>query len=70
MKTIDKPLANKGLKSYRYKGNHGYIMIGAKDVEEALTQANLSLSSGAATVDKLQVHKNGEYSFVDLEINQ
>jgi hypothetical protein len=33
------PLAAKGLKSYRYKGRYGYIMIGAKDDNDAIREA-------------------------------
>lgn len=41
----DKPLAAKGLTSYRYKGDYGWIMIGAKDHEDALREANRSVGS-------------------------
>jgi soluble lytic murein transglycosylase-like protein len=41
-KTTDKPLAADGLKSYRYKGQYGWIMIGAKDVQDALNEASRS----------------------------
>jgi hypothetical protein len=37
--THDKPLAGKGLVSYRAKGRYGYIMIGAKDDVDAMRQA-------------------------------
>jgi hypothetical protein len=42
----DRPLASPPLKSYRYRGNHGWIMIGATDDADALREAKRSLSSG------------------------
>ena len=41
-KTSDKPLASAGLKSYRYQGRYGPIMIGAKDHDDALNEAKRS----------------------------
>ena len=41
----DKPLAAAGLTSYRYKGNFGWIMIGARDDEDALREAKRSVGS-------------------------
>lgn len=38
----DKPLASPPLKSYRYAGRYGYIMIGATNYEEALSEARRS----------------------------
>lgn len=38
----DKPLAAPGLTSYRCKGRFGWIMIGAKDHEDALKEAHRS----------------------------
>ena len=35
----DRPLADKGLKSYRLKGRYGHIMIGAKDHDDAMREA-------------------------------
>lgn len=35
----DKLLAAQGLKSYRAKGRYGYIMIGARDDEDAYREA-------------------------------
>ena len=39
----DRPLAVKGLVSYRYRGPFGWIMIGAKDDSDALNEARRSL---------------------------
>ena len=41
-KPTDKPMASSGLKSYRYKGRYGHIMIGAKDHDDALNEAKRS----------------------------
>ena len=41
-KTTDKALAAAGLKSYRYKGRYGHIMIGAKNHSDALNEAKRS----------------------------
>ena len=60
----DKPMAIKGLVSYRYRGPFGFVMIGAKDHDDALTQANLSLTSGSAKNENLQIWKEGEYQDV------
>ena len=40
----EKPLAVKGLVSYRYRGRYGWIMIGASDTQEALREAARSSS--------------------------
>lgn len=42
MELHDKPLADKGLISYRAKGRYGYIMIGAKDDKDAWSEAKRS----------------------------
>ena len=55
MSTTNKPLAVRNFTSYRYKGPYGWIMIRAKDVNDALKQANLSLVSGRAEIHRLEV---------------
>jgi len=40
--TCNKPLADVGLKSYRYAGVYGWVMIGAKDDNDALNEAKRS----------------------------
>jgi hypothetical protein len=58
----NKPCAAKGLISYRYKGRFGWIMIGARDNEDALNEAgrstddeikgeNLQIWDGARYID-------------------
>ena len=50
----EKPCAAQGLKSYRYKGPFGFIMIGATDDDDALNEAQRSLCSGAVSPYCLQ----------------
>lgn len=50
-----------GLTSYRYRGNYGWIMIGANSHDEALREANRSLSTKDAQIDKLQVWNGVQY---------
>lgn len=40
----DRPLAALGLISYRYRGNFGWIMIGAKNHSDALREAGRSVT--------------------------
>ena len=47
MNLTDKPLGDRGLISYRYKGRYGYIMIGAKTHAHALSEAARSLSDNS-----------------------
>lgn len=56
----DKPLAQQGLRSYRYKGRYGWIMIGARDTAHALNEAQRS-TNDKVTVDKLEVFIRGLY---------
>ena len=60
MDTHDKPLAARGLTSYRYKGRYGWIMIGARDDADALREAARS-SSDAIDCVNLQVWNGTEY---------
>lgn len=55
----DKPMAAHGLTSYRYGGRYGWIMIGAKNHSEALTEA--SRSTDAVDPSKLQIWDGSEY---------
>ena len=57
----DKPLADKGLISYRYKGTYGYIMIGAHDDKDALHEAARS-SSFPVIIDKLEIWDGEKYT--------
>jgi len=47
----DRPLAAAPLKSYRYKGAYGWIMIGARDDADALVQAARSFSDKRLTAN-------------------
>lgn len=59
----DKPMAIAGLTSYRYRGRYGWIMIGAKDDNDALVQAQRS-TSDKVTMDNLQIWKGSQYETV------
>lgn len=59
----DKPMAAHGLTSYRYKGRYGWIMIGAKDDNDALNEAKRS-TSDKVTMENLQVWKGSQYEQV------
>jgi len=52
----EKPCAIKGLISYRYPSAFsGWIMIGAKDIVDAMREANRSLETPAVDARKLEV---------------
>lgn len=59
MNTCDKPLADKGLNSYRCSGRYGWIMIGAKDHADAMREA--LRSSNEALRENLQVWDGAQY---------
>mgnify|MGYP003653029514 CR=1 FL=1 len=63
--TCNRPLAAKGLTSYRYKGRYDWIMIGANDNADALKQAARS-THDTITADRLQVWNGSQY----LDANQ
>lgn len=56
----DKPCASNGLDSYRYKGRYGWIMIGAKDYDDALREAQRSTSE-QVTINNLQKWNGVQY---------
>jgi hypothetical protein len=56
----DKPLADHGLTSYRYRGRYGWIMIGARDDMDAMREASRS-TDDAVTADKLEIWNGFEY---------
>jgi hypothetical protein len=49
-----------GLISYRYRGRYGWIMIGAKDDNDALREAQRS-TSDKVTMNNLQIWKGNQY---------
>jgi len=61
--THNKPMAIKGLTSYRYKGRYGFIMIGATDKADGLKQAQRS-TSDKVSIDKLEVWNGSQYERV------
>jgi hypothetical protein len=60
----NRPVAAQGLKSYRYKGRYGWIMIGAKDHADALVQAQCS-TDDTVTPDRLQYWTGVQYQAID-----
>jgi hypothetical protein len=63
-RTENKPLAAKGLKSYRYLGRYGFIMIGARDNADALSEAQRSMRHDTATPDRLERWNGTNYEKV------
>lgn len=61
--THNKPMAIKGLTSYRYKGRYGFIMIGAIDNADGLKQAQRS-TSDKVSIDNLEVWNGLQYERV------
>jgi hypothetical protein len=59
----ERPLASAGLTSYRYRGFYGWIMIGARSVADALSEARRS-HSGSVDVVNLQVWDGNAYASV------
>lgn len=57
----DKPCAAAGFTSYRYKGQYGWIMIGANSTKDALNEASRSIQHHAVSVDHLEIYANGRY---------
>lgn len=54
------PLASPGLTSYRYRGRYGWIMIGARDMQDALREAQRS-TDDPIIAGRLQVWQGGAY---------
>ena len=54
-------MAVEGLTSYRYKGDYGWIMIGAQDDADAVNEAGRSLSMSKPTREKLEVWNGKRY---------
>lgn len=65
MDSHDRPCASQGLASYRYRGTFGWIMIGARDDDDALREATRS-TDAPITRARLQVWSGGAYEPVDL----
>jgi hypothetical protein len=58
----DKPCAAHGLTSYRYKGRYGWIMIGATDDKDAISEAKRSTQG--VIIDNLEVWNGKQYQGV------
>lgn len=61
MTVHDKPLAAPPFDSYRYRGRYGFIMIGARDIAEALSEARRS-TDGPVTPDHLEKWDGTQYT--------
>lgn len=61
MTVHDKPLAAPPFDSYRYRGRYGFIMIGARDTAEALSEARRS-TDGPVTIDHLEKWDGTRYT--------
>lgn len=59
----NRPLAGPGLDSYRCAGRYGWIMIGAMDPQEAISEARRSDPS--AKMDALELWDGEQYVRVD-----
>lgn len=58
----EKPCASHGLTSYRYKGRYGFIMIGATDDTDALSEARRSTQG--VIIENLQIWDGSQYKGV------
>ncbi len=63
--TTNRPLAAPGLISYRYRGRYGWVMIGARDHADALSEANRSIAPDRATLDRLEMWNGVKYTSTD-----
>ena len=59
----DKPCADYGLTSYRYKGQYGFIMIGADSTVTALQAAECSTRT-PVSIENLEIYANGRYQSI------
>jgi hypothetical protein len=63
----ERPLAATGLTSYRYPGRYGWIMIGACDDEDALRQAERSLTDDSrAVLSLLEKYNNATEQYAPV----
>jgi hypothetical protein len=62
----DRPLAAPGLKSYRYRGRYGWIMVGALDDHDALREASRSTDQAVA-IDRLERWDDGTRRYVPCD---
>ena len=61
--THNKPCAAANLNSYRYRGQYGWIMIGAHDVLDALREA--ARSTDHVTINRLEAWTGDKYEPVE-----
>ena len=65
MNLYDKQYAAHGLTAYRYKGRYGWIMIGATDDANALSEAQRS-TSDKVIAENLQIWNKTQYQGVTI----
>lgn len=58
---MNRPLAAPPWDAYRYRGRYGFVMIGARDPAEALTEARRS-TDGPVTLDRLEKWDGTQYT--------
>jgi hypothetical protein len=63
----DRPLAAKGLTSYRYRGRYGWIMIGALNAADAVREAQRS-THGDIDLNNLEIWQEGKYQKINYEV--
>ena len=58
---MNRPLAAPPWDSYRYRGRYGFVMIGARDTAEALTEARRSTDT-PVTLEHLEKWDGARYT--------
>lgn len=66
---INRPLTSPGLTSYRYKGRYGWVMIGAKDNDDALSEARRSIST-PPKLENLEIWNQTRTQYVPVIVDQ
>lgn len=60
----NKPCAAHSLLSYRYRGNYGWVMIGARDNLDALREAGRSVRHSVIQLCRLEIWNGASYQRV------
>ncbi len=58
MEFYERPCTTPGFQSYRYRGRYGWVMIGVRDIKDALSEAARSVSDPIEP-SRLQRHVEG-----------
>lgn len=62
--THNKPLTAHGLTSYRYRGRYGYVMIGARNHDDALNEAGRSIKPATPDRANLEIWNGAAYESI------